>query len=320
MITSHERHYVPSMRHLFGPVPSRRLGTSLGIDLTPQKACTLNCLYCECGKTDTLTVERKEYVPTQEVIDQLRAFLSSAPDLDAVTFSGSGEPTLHSGVGDIIAFLKREFPQYPVVMLTNSTLLHLPEVRAELMPVDRVVPSLDAVSDDVFRKINRPQSSLTSGQLIEGLEIFCREFHGEVWLEIFLIPGLNDTPEELALFSELLPRLRTTRVQLNALDRPGAVDWIDPMPRENLEAIAHMLGEGVEVIGKPVLRRHLASFSEDIRDRILDTIRVRPCTLDDLSSALGLHPLDAGKYLDVLLADGLIQQQRAPRGIFYRAE
>lgn len=305
-------------RHLFGPVPSRRLGVSLGIDLTPQKACTLNCVYCECGKTDLLTLERKEYVPTTEVIDELRQYLSAAPQLDAVTFSGSGEPTLHSGVGEIIAFLKRAFPRYRVVMLTNSTLLHLPEVRAALMPADLVVPSLDAVSDDVFRRINRPKHELTSAGLIDGLTTFCDAFEGEVWLEVFIIPGINDTEEELALFAQVFERLRVDRIQLNSLDRPGAVDWLEQMPRENLMAIAHRLGDKVEVIGKPVLRHRCTAFSEDTSARILATIRVRPSTLEDLAGVLGLHVLDAGKYLDVLLGEGIIEQQIGGRGFFYR--
>jgi wyosine [tRNA(Phe)-imidazoG37] synthetase (radical SAM superfamily) len=307
-------------KHLFGPVPSRRLGVSLGIDLTPQKACTLNCVYCECGKTDQLTIERKEYVPTAEVIDELRDYLAMKPELDAVTFSGSGEPTLHSGVGEIIAFLKREFPLYRVVMLTNSTLLHLPEVRAALMPADLVVPSLDAVSEEVFHRINRPQKSLTSAQLIEGLTDFCDEFDGEVWLEVFILPGVNDTGEELALFRYVFERLRVDRIQLNSLDRPGAVDWIEPMPRQNLLAIAHHLGDEVEVIGKPLIRRRCAAWHDDVRDRILATIRVRPSTLEDLASALGLHALDAGKYLDVLLGDGVIEQHYGERGVFYRVK
>ncbi|MBE0643494.1 MAG: radical SAM protein [Bacteroidetes bacterium] len=305
-------------KHLFGPVPSRRLGISLGIDLTPQKACTLNCVYCECGKTDELTLERKEYVPTAEVLGELRHYLTQHPELDAVTFSGSGEPTLHSGVGEIIAFLKREFPQYRVVMLTNSTLLHLPEVRSALLPADLVIPSLDAVSEDVFRRINRPRHELSSAQLISGLTAFCDTFEGEVWLEVFIIPGINDTPEELALFRQVFERLRVDRIQLNSLDRPGAVDWIEPMPRENLVALAHQLGDEVEVIGKPVIRQRCAAFSEDTRDRILATIRVRPSTLDDLAGALGLHVLDAGKYLDVLLGDGVIEQHVGERGVFYR--
>ncbi|MFZ1731144.1 MAG: radical SAM protein [Bacteroidota bacterium] len=307
-------------KHLFGPVPSRRLGISLGIDLTPQKACTLNCVYCECGKTDDLTIERKEYVPTAEVIDELRHCLSQDPDLDAVTFSGSGEPTLHSGVGEIIAFMKREFPQYRIVMLTNSTLLHLPEVREALMLADLVVPSLDAVSEDVFRRINRPKHELTSAGLIAGLTTFCDAYEGEVWLEVFIIPGVNDTPEELALFRQVFDALRVDRIQLNSLDRPGAVDWIEPMPRENLMALAHQLGDEVEVIGKPILRQRCDAFSDHTRDSILSTIRVRPSTLEDLAAAIGLHLLDAGKYLDVLLGDGVIEQQFGERGVFYRVK
>lgn len=307
-------------KHIFGPVPSRRLGVSLGIDLTPQKACTLNCVYCECGKTDILTLERKEYVPTAEVIEELRHYLSTEPDLDAVTFSGSGEPTLHIGVGEIIAFLKREFPRYRVVMLTNSTLLHLPDVRQALMPADLVVPSLDAVSEDAFLHINRPKHGLTSTGLIEGLTMFCDEFRGEIWLEVFVIPGINDTEEELALFAQVFARLRVDRIQLNSLDRPGAVDWLEPMPRENLVALAHRLGDKVEVIGKPVIRQHCAAWSEDVRDRILAIIRVRPCTLDDLAGALGLHTLDVGKYLDVLLEEGVVEQNIGERGVFYRVK
>lgn len=305
-------------KHLFGPVPSRRLGVSLGIDLTPQKACTLNCVYCECGKTDTLTLERKEYTPTLEVLEELRAFLSTAPELDAVTFSGSGEPTLHSGFGEIIAMLKTEFPQYRIVMLTNSTLLHLPEVRAALMPADLVVPSLDAVSEDVYQRINRPVRGIDSATLIEGLTAFCDVFRGEVWLEVFMIHGINDTPEELARFRTLFEGLRVTRIQLNALDRPGAVDWVAPIPRENLVAIAQQLGDRVEVIGKPLLRHRCSAFDDNVRDRILSTIRIRPSTLDDLASTLGLHVLDIGKYLDVLLGEGVVEQKKGERGMFYR--
>ena len=307
------------MKHLFGPVPSRRLGISLGIDLTPQKACTLNCVYCECGKTDALTLERKEYIPTGEVIAELEDYLSADPELDAITFSGSGEPTLHSGIGEIIAWLKREYPQHRVVVLTNGTLLWQPEVREALMPADLVVPSLDAVSEDIFHRINRPNKNLSNAEIIEGLVTFCDDFEGEVWLEVFLIPGVNDTPEELERFREVFERLRVDRIQLNSLDRPGAMPWVEPMPRENLMAIADMLGDEVEVIGKPIVRRRCASFSENLRGRILATIRVRPSTIDDLAVTLGMHVLDIGKYLDVMIGEGEVEQHRGERGVFYQA-
>ena len=215
-------------RHLFGPVPSRRLGVSLGIDLTPERSCTLNCVYCECGRTEELTLARRAYVPTEEVIAELRAYLSQGPALDSITFSGSGEPTMHTGIGEIIAMLRAEYPQYTVTVLTNSSLLHLPEVRAALLPATRVVPSLDAVSDAAFLKINRPVKGLTNAMVLEGLRRFASEYCGELWLEVFLVPGVNDSDEELALLRAEVDRLGATRVQINTLDRPGAVSWIAP--------------------------------------------------------------------------------------------
>jgi wyosine [tRNA(Phe)-imidazoG37] synthetase (radical SAM superfamily) len=303
--------------HLFGPVPSRRLGTSLGIDLTPDKSCTLNCLYCECGKTDELTLERREYVSTEAVIAELRDYLSAVPELDSITFSGSGEPTLHSGIGRIIAMLKDEFPSYRVTVLTNSTLLSDAGVREELLRADVVVPSLDAVSEDVFRKINRPRAGLRSADLIDGLAAFTHEFHGEIWLEVFIIPGINDSDEEIELFRYTFERLRTTRIQLNSLDRPGAVDWIQPMPRENLIALARRMGPEVEVVGKPLLRHRCSAYSGDVEEHILSLLRVRPCTLDDLADSLQLHALDVGKYLDVLLGEKKLSTRREERGVFY---
>jgi len=147
-------------KHLFGPVPSRRLGISLGIDLVPYKTCTANCVYCECGKTTNLTIERKEYIPTDEILNELDVYLKQAPDLDYITFSGSGEPTLHSKIGEIINFLKKNYPQYKVAVLTNGTLLFHKELRDELKNADIIKPSLDAGSDEIFKKIKRPHENL----------------------------------------------------------------------------------------------------------------------------------------------------------------
>ena len=304
-------------RHLFGPVPSRRLGRSLGIDLTPGKQCSLNCVYCECGSTSGLTLERAEYVPTAEVVAELRDYLGRSPELDSVTFSGSGEPTLHSGVGEIVRFLKDEFPQYAVTMLTNSTLLHRPEVRAEILPCDRVVPSLDAVSDDVFRQINRPYPDLTAEMIIDGIRKFRSEYGGELWLEGFIIPGVNDDEVELARLHAAAHLIAPDRIQLNSLDRPGAVRWIEAMPLERLRTIARDFGPTAEAISRPVTRHSITAFEEDVRERILQTVRVRPCTLDDLSDMLGLHPMEVGKYLDVLLAEKELKTERLERGFFY---
>jgi wyosine [tRNA(Phe)-imidazoG37] synthetase (radical SAM superfamily) len=328
-------------QHLFGPVPSRRLGVSLGIDLTPDKACSLNCVYCECGSTARLTADRAEYAPTAEVIAELDAYLAGGPRLDSITFSGSGEPTLHSGLGAIIAHLKDRHPRYAVTVLTNSTLLGRADVRSELARADRVIPSLDAVSEAAFLRINRPHRSLTSAGLIAGLETFCAGFRGEIWLEIFIVPGVNDTPEELELFRATIARLRVDRVQLNTLDRPGAVAWIRPASVEYLEHVARQLGPAVEVVASR--RRHAAVDADasagaeaghgadaghaaetgrgdaTARDLILATVAVRPSTIVELAALLDRPADTIGHLLDALIDEGRVTPVRSPAGITYTA-
>jgi len=303
--------------HIFGPVLSRRLGLSLGIDLTPEKSCTLNCVYCECGKTDSLTLNRLEYVPTNEVISELTRFLSSSPTLDSITFSGSGEPTLHSGIGDIIAFLHCEFPQYPIAVLTNSSLLSLLEVSTALFPADCIIPSLDAVSETVFLKINRPVRGLTSAHLIEGLRTFCEEYSGKKWLEVFIIEGINDFPEELSLFRETLASLKVDRIQLNTLDRPGVLQSVRPVSYARLTEIAQALGPRVEVIASQRTAIQSACSKTNLRERILATIRVRPSTVKDLETTLGIPHNKILNQIDRLVADGLAIPKRGARGIYY---
>ncbi|NMA10994.1 MAG: radical SAM protein, partial [Methanomicrobiales archaeon] len=234
-------------RHLFGPVPSRRLGVSLGVDLVPQKTCAYNCVYCECGRTTDLTCERREYVPTGRVIAELDDFLAKGPDLDYVTFAGSGEPTLHSGIGEIIAFIKDRHPRYRVAVLTGSALLADPDVRAALMRADLVVPSLDAVSEEVFSRINRPSPGITAERVLAGLLDFAREYPGEVWLEVFIVPGINDTEEEIRLLKDAVAAINPHRVQVNTLDRPGTDIRVRPAAPGRLARIAAVLGG--EVIG-----------------------------------------------------------------------
>ena len=156
-------------KHLFGPVPSRRLGMSLGVDLIPHKICSLNCVYCECGPTTKLTVERGQYVPVEEVLQELTDFFERHPDPEYITFSGAGEPTLHSEIGEVIGFIKELRPGVPVAVLTNGTLLSDPRLRAELMEADLVMPSLDAATEKTFRRINRPSRQTSLEQYVEGL-------------------------------------------------------------------------------------------------------------------------------------------------------
>ncbi|ACL69859.1 radical SAM protein [Halothermothrix orenii] len=236
------------LKYIFGPVLSRRLGKSLGIDLIPFKTCSLDCVYCECGKTDKLTLERKEYVPTEEVINELKKYLYNRPKLDYITFSGSGEPTLHKGIGEIISFLKDNYPEYKVALLTNSTLLYRNQVISEIKGCDLIVPSLDAVSEEIFQKINRPVSGLNAELIVKGLINLRKNYNGKMWLEIFIIPDLNDNKKELMLFKEAINRIKPDKIQLNVLDRPGTENWVKRIPEERLMEIAEYLGDNVEVI------------------------------------------------------------------------
>lgn len=305
--------------HLFGPVPSRRLGMSLGIDLIPHKVCTMNCVYCECGETTNLTTERREYVPVDSVLSELSRFLTKNPKPDYFTFSGSGEPTLNSRIGEVVRYLKQKEPKVPVAVLTNGSLLSDPQVRAELMPADVVLPSLDAVDANVFRRIDRPAKEVDLERYIEGLTTFTREFDGETWLEVMVIPGYNDANEHLNRLGEVIRMIGPTRIQLNALDRPGTVSELAPAPTSFLQEIIDTWNlSGIEIIASPAKRKSARSYGEDTERMILQTIARRPCTVSDLAEISGLHPNELNKYLSVLEETGRIDHVRRKRGVFYR--
>ncbi|MCK4677003.1 MAG: radical SAM protein [Bacteroidales bacterium] len=308
-------------KYLFGPVPSRRLGMSLGVDLVPHKVCSLNCIYCECGRTTNLTLERKEYVPYDEVVKELDHYFVSNPNPDYITFSGSGEPTLNSRIGDILTFIKQKNPDIPVAVLTNGTLLSQKQVRNELLNADVVLPSLDAASDLSFRKINRPLHALSISEYIKGIQDFRNEYKGKIWLEVLIIPGYNDSREDLELLKKAFGKIRPDSIQLNALDRPGAIKDLRTASRAQLKEIVDFWGlDNVEIIAAALERKDIQSYRKDIEATILETIFRRPCTLEDLTKILGLHMNEVNKYLDVLEADNKIESSHQKRGIFYQVK
>ncbi len=229
------------LKYIFGPVLSRRLGKSLGIDLIPYKTCPLDCIYCECGKTDNLTIERKEYVPTEEVIEELDGYLKNQPDIDYITFAGSGEPTLHKEISKIIDFIKSNYPEYKIALITNAILFPDSSVIEEIKKVDLIIPSLDAISQSVFEKINRPASNIKSSDIIKGLKNLRKEYNGELWLEIFIVPGINDTADELQLFRDTIEVISPDKIQINSLDRPGTEDWVNKSKKSELSKIRAFL-------------------------------------------------------------------------------
>ncbi len=306
-------------KYLFGPVPSRRLGMSLGIDLVPRKVCSLDCVYCEVGKTTKLTLERKEYIPFDKVINELTHYFENNPDPDYITFSGSGEPTLNSRIGDVLKFIKEKKPKIPIALLTNGTLLFDPEVRAEINRADVVLPSLDAATNPIFQKINRPVPGFDIEKYLQGLIDFRKEFKGKIWLEIFILPEFNLEQRELKKLEEAIIKINPDSIQLNTLDRPGTVADLRPASREELEGIVQLWNlENVEIISPAAQRKDILSYRSDAEEAIFETISRRPCTIEDLMDILGIHINEINKYLDVLEDEKKIESIRQKRGIFYQ--
>jgi wyosine [tRNA(Phe)-imidazoG37] synthetase (radical SAM superfamily) len=306
-------------KYLFGPVPSRRLGMSLGVDLVPKKVCSLDCVYCEVGKTTFLTLERKEYIKLDKVKNELNHYFANNPDPDYITFSGSGEPTLNSGIGEIISFLKEIKPGLPIAILTNATLLFDPNVRMALLNANLVLPSLDSATEEGFGKINRPVNGLSIRKYLQGIIDFAKEFKGDIWLEVFILPGYNDSHKELTALKKAIEIINPSMVQLNTLDRPGTLPGLRPATPEELQHIADFFDfPNLAIIAASSKRKSISSYRTDIENAILETISRRPCTLDDLTTLLGKNVSEVNKYLDVLEADKKIEAVEQSRGIFYQ--
>ncbi len=305
-------------KYLFGPVPSRRLGMSLGVDLVPKKVCSLNCVYCEVGRTTKLITERKEYILYDKVTEELDHYFHYNPDPDYITFSGSGEPTLNLRIGEVLDFIKEKKPGIPVAVLTNGTLLSDSQVRSELLKADVVLPSLDAATESSFQKINRPLCSLHIEQYIQGLVDFRKVYKGKIWLEVLIIPDYNDSRTELTALKQAFVKIKPDSIQLNTLDRPGVVPGIRAATRTELQEIVNFWKlENVEIIAAPPQRKNLQSYRQDVESAILGTIARRPCTLDDLVKILGMHINEVNKYLDVLEHENKITHITENRGVFY---
>jgi len=305
-------------KHLFGPVPSRRLGMSLGIDLIPKKVCSLNCVYCEVGKTTKLTTDRMEYVKYDQVIAELKQFMSNNPKIDYITFSGSGEPTLNSRIGDVLTFVKENYPEVKTAVLTNGSLLFDKKLRTELLQADVILPSLDAASQSTFEKIDRPHSSLKIETYIQGLIDFRKEYKGNIWLEILFLKDYNTSKEDLDLLKQAILRINPNSIQLNTLDRPGTVSGLIPLSKSELQEIIDYWDlPSVEIIASAPERTTIESYSGDIEKAILETIARRPCTLDDLHNFLGIHINEINKYLGPLEASNKIVTVQLERGVFY---
>ena len=305
-------------RRVFGPVPSRRLGISLGVDIIPFKTCSLDCLYCECGRTTELTAERRRFFAPHLLLEELAAVLPAMPGLDYITFSGSGEPTLNSDLGALIVAI-RKLSRTPLAVLTNGTLLFREDVRRELLAADVVLPSLDAALSSSFARINQPAPELDLGRIVDGMVAFREEYSGKIWLEVFILKGVNDNEDDIAALGAALRRIRPDKVQLNTLDRPPACPGVESVDFAQLERIRTLWPwVTVEIIKRAESREEIPAFNSNMENNLLNTIRRRPLTIDDLKTLTGKSEEELRRYLDVLETENKIKPVIEGSRIFFR--
>jgi wyosine [tRNA(Phe)-imidazoG37] synthetase (radical SAM superfamily) len=307
-----------NLKYIFGPVPSRRLGRSLGVDLVPYKTCTFDCIYCDLGRTTRKTIFRESYVKPEEIRRELELTLptlSKKPDY--ITISGSGEPTLNLNIGDIIHNIK-DLTSIPLAVLTNGSLFSLEEVREALVGADVVIPSLDAVNEVTFQCLNRPHPSLKMDEIISGLIQFRKQYRGQIWLEVVFCRGINDDKEEIERLKGVIERIQPDRVQLNTPVRPPAEEFAYPLTTTHLEEIRTKLGDKAEIISE--FAALLGEEFNSVKDtEILNLIKRRPCTTEDISKALGLRIDEVVKHLDHLTKARTIRYRMYEHRCYYES-
>jgi len=304
------------MGYIFGPVPSRRLGRSLGVDLVPFKTCTYDCIYCQLGRTTNKTVERRQWAPLDDVLAELNDKLTLNPDY--ITLSGSGEPTLHSRLGELIDRV-RSMTDIPVAVLTNGSLLWQKEVRRQLLDAQLVIPSLDAGHGGMFRAVNRPHEGISFERMLEGLIAFRHECRGKYWLEVFLLAGHTAVEGEVRKLADQVARIKPDRVQLNTATRPTAEDYAVMVDPDRMAHLAARFAPPAEVIAD-YRGIHAENDFKVGREMVLEMIRRRPCRLGDIADGLGMHRNEVIKHIEELEAGGWIEKRASGGGLFYRGK
>jgi wyosine [tRNA(Phe)-imidazoG37] synthetase (radical SAM superfamily) len=304
---------------IYGPVPSRRLGISLGVDIVPYKTCSYDCIYCQLGKTTNQTLERKSYVKVSSWLDELKETIDLNSDIDYITFSGSGEPTLNRDIGRMIKKVK-ELTQIPVAVLTNGSLLWDDKIREDLFLADLVVPSLDAVSGGIFQRVNRPMKSLKIEKVLDGIKIFCEQFTGKIYLEIMLVKNINDSEEEIKKINRFAKNLRIDKTQLNTVIRPPGDPKAKPLNKEELIKVKTLFDPKLKVeLSADFKRKTAKAYQKNLEQAIIELLKRRPTRGEEMAVSLGVHPNEIVKYLQILEEKKIIRrsQNKDKSGVYF---
>lgn len=303
---------MPDFKYLFGPVPSRRFGLSLGVDLLPRKTCTLDCIFCEVGPTTHRTLVRKEYVPTEEVLKELAAWFTLNLNADFITVTGAGEPTLHTRFGDVLSAIRahgrsRTHGRIRSALLTNSTLLHLPEVRSCAALAEVVKVSLSAWGQVSFAALTRPSAGVEFDRLVDGLRKFRQDFSGELWMEVFIVPGLNALRNQVEAIAALARTIRPDRVQLNTAVRPTAQQNVPSPSESQLRSLAGCFTPAAEVITRFALGPGSSRHAD--KTAVLAMLARRPCTAEDVAHAFALSRAETETMVRELVGQHVVRAE-----------
>ena len=302
------------MNYVYGPVPSRRLGFSLGVDIVPYKTCTINCIYCQIGKTTHKTLNRVPYAQKADILNEVKEVLSRKQQIDYITFSGSGEPTLNSDIGVLIKEVKA-LTSLPVAVLTNGTLLFRDDVQKDLLNADVVIPSLDAASSQIFRSVNRPHHLLNIETIIDGLKAFRKRYRGRMWLEIMLIKDFNDSIEELSLIRDAISEIQPDRVHLNTVIRPPSELFAKPLSREEMAAVKKILDEDCEIVAE--FHGQSTGEAQNVEEAIVEMAKRRPITIVDIANVLGISETNAGQMIRGLREKSRLEEKQHHGETYY---
>jgi wyosine [tRNA(Phe)-imidazoG37] synthetase (radical SAM superfamily) len=307
-----------TLTYVFGPVPSRRLGRSLGVDLVPFKVCSLDCVYCELGRTTERTRRRRETVPPEAVLAEVRRVLAAGETPDYITLAGSGEPTLCSRLGVLIDGL-HACTRIPVALLTNATLFDDPAVRAEAGRADLIVPSLDAADAATFKAVNRPACGVTFAGLLRGLRAFCAAYGEKTWLEVFFVRGMNDSDASARALAVLADGLGVAKVQLNTAVRPTAEGAVDPLDPARMAELARFFTTPPGEVIAAFPKRAVTPSDAVTEAAVLDLLRRRPCTVRDIADGLNVKAAEIAKRVESLLRAGRIRSERRGGAVYFCA-
>ena len=302
-MTNSQREY----RHLYGPVPSRRLGLSLGVDVVSLKVCCYDCIYCQLGRTTRLIASPERLVDPGDVIQEIEQWVRQGGTADYITFAGSGEPTLNSGLGEMVSAAKA-LTSIPVAVITNGALLSMSEVREAVSKADLLLPSLDAGTESVFQAINRPAPGISFVGMTDGLVRTGQEFAGSIWLEIMLVRDVNDSDDELLAIGKIARRMSPDKLQISTVERPSRSGEARAVPEDRLLRAREILGETAEIIASRVVAPEDNSQWRQIEEELMRLLSRRPCTLGDLTSVSGRNAGELAKHLQRLVARGLAEQ------------